>query len=98
MVPVVELRRVLLAVAGALCAACAHTAAPPAQAEERESCREVRLSEQRYRDAERACAVFSKETFNWHDCMVARGAQPALPPPYFVYDEPDCPHIPPSTK
>jgi hypothetical protein len=87
--------RVLVAGAAALLVSCAHA---PAEPEERETCREVRLSEQRYRDAERECAVFSKETFNWHDCMVARGAQPATPPPYYVFDEPDCPHVPPLAK
>lgn len=50
----------------------------------------MRASAQRYADAQRACAVYSRESFNWSDCMWAHHATPGEPPRLQGWDGPDC--------
>jgi hypothetical protein len=67
-----------VALVGALLSvgSCAHSAAKSEPAT-REKCAELARERQRalerYEAAQRACDVYSRETFNWHDCIVAQG-------------------------
>jgi hypothetical protein len=75
-------------------AACAHGAGEAESATSRR-CAELRAEVERdvakYEEARRACDVYSRETFNRRDCLVARGFPPEAPPPGLVEDGPDCP-------